>query len=417
MSIVYYYIFKLLIYVRKRDSVRLMQKDFHYYATYCAAFLAGYTHEDALEICWSAQHVDNCTRHFLTAVKGPKSVATTQLSGELGKFPTNRIGRQEITRVWSAFHCLPYDLYASFSRYRSKAYKHRFRLICKPNGSLLKDTVELAKEGGNEAVGIAMHVLADTWAHSYFAGTPSLVINNFYSSIYEMDRETGAEKRIRLHINVASGDDLEANKYKHTVFQDDESSIMHLGHGRIGHLPDYSFIKYRYRPAWMRGDFVIKDNPSEYWHAFCQMVTAMQYLNGTIPEFNLDTYAEDTCAEWKDEIMKCICKRQEDGCSDWESLATKLSGKEIPPYNRDAHNQEYLISKGGFDTFLGRYFIAAKRHKEMVADAVRKSGNPLCGKWNSIFPYDSRSERKNVNKFKRFLAQKNAESLEQEDKQ
>ena len=50
MSIVYYYIFKLLIYVRKRDSVRLMQKDFHYYATYCAAFLAGYTHEDALEI-------------------------------------------------------------------------------------------------------------------------------------------------------------------------------------------------------------------------------------------------------------------------------------------------------------------------------------------------------------------------------
>ena len=27
---------------------------------------------------------------------------------------------------------------------------------------------------------------------------------------------------------------------------------MNLGHGRAGHLPDYSFAHYRYQPAWGR---------------------------------------------------------------------------------------------------------------------------------------------------------------------
>jgi len=35
-----------------------MQKDFHYYATYCAAVIAGYNHEDSLTIAYSAQFVD-----------------------------------------------------------------------------------------------------------------------------------------------------------------------------------------------------------------------------------------------------------------------------------------------------------------------------------------------------------------------
>ena len=35
-----------------------MQKDFHYYATYCAAVLAGYSHEESMRLCTSAQFVD-----------------------------------------------------------------------------------------------------------------------------------------------------------------------------------------------------------------------------------------------------------------------------------------------------------------------------------------------------------------------
>ena len=59
-----------------------MQKDFHYYATYCAAFIAGYSHEESLDIAYSAQFVDLCSRTLLSKLKAPLSAATTQLQLE-----------------------------------------------------------------------------------------------------------------------------------------------------------------------------------------------------------------------------------------------------------------------------------------------------------------------------------------------
>lgn len=98
---------------------------------------------------------------------------------------TDLIGLQNITRIWSSFHFLPGDLYAA-KNFRTKRYLNKYRLICNPNGTLVKDTVMLAKSKPLQAVGIAMHVLADTWAHRFFAGTPSLVINNTTKDFVEM---------------------------------------------------------------------------------------------------------------------------------------------------------------------------------------------------------------------------------------
>ena len=66
-----------------------MNKDFHYYATYCAAIIAGYSHEEALDICYCAQFVDLCTVSFLKSVDGPEAAATTQLQLELADARTD----------------------------------------------------------------------------------------------------------------------------------------------------------------------------------------------------------------------------------------------------------------------------------------------------------------------------------------
>ena len=62
-----------------------MNIDFHYYATYLAAIIAGYSHEESSEIAHSAQFVDCCTRTILTSIKAPLSAATTQSQVELIK--------------------------------------------------------------------------------------------------------------------------------------------------------------------------------------------------------------------------------------------------------------------------------------------------------------------------------------------
>ena len=86
-----------------------MQIDFHYYATYSAAIIAGYSHNEALDIAYSAFMVDQCTEKFLTKLEAPKIAATTQIQMELIDANTDILGLQNMTRIWSSFHFLPRD--------------------------------------------------------------------------------------------------------------------------------------------------------------------------------------------------------------------------------------------------------------------------------------------------------------------
>ena len=100
-----------------------MQMDFHYYATYAAAFLAGYSHEESMAICYSAQFVDECSKTYLKGIKAPRSAATTQLQEELADARADLLGLQDITRIWVSFHFLPRDLHRNPKLRCSRAYR------------------------------------------------------------------------------------------------------------------------------------------------------------------------------------------------------------------------------------------------------------------------------------------------------
>ena len=358
-----------------------MQKDFHYYATYAAAILAGYTHEESLTICYSDQLTDLCSKSFLSKLGGPLSAATTQLAMEMADARTDLVGRQDITRIWASFHFLPYDLNVA-RKGCSKLYLHKYSLICNPNSDLVTETVTLGKSS-LQATGIAMHVLADTWAHRYFAGTPSLVINNTDSYFFELlpEGEGFREKRITFRHNPTAPDDLEKGVYTNSLFQASENAIMNLGHGRAGHLPDYSFIRYKYLPAWGDYEEVIKDNPRDYYMAFCQMIEAMKALRGSAPAFEKDRYDFEAAAPYEEEIRAILEKRQPDTCENWKAFGEKLSGQTVPDFDLQQYQKEYLDAapeeKNG--TFLGKYFLAALAQKSMVTNRIFRSGSLLAG--------------------------------------
>ncbi len=361
-----------------------MNKDFHYYATYCAAIIAGYSHEEALDICYCAQFVDLCTVSFLKSVNGPEAAATTQLQLELADARTDMIGLQEITRIWSSFHFLPRDLFRARGGHCGKTYMDKYRLIAGPNGELVKDTVELAKGKPLQAVGIAMHVLADTWAHRYFAGTPSLVINSTNEYFYEIMEEDGRIVEYPVHFihNPSKPDDLDTHTYTNSLAQNRESSIMNLGHGRAGHLPDYSFIRYKYMPAW--GDYkeIVKDNPHDYMCAFTQMIYALKYIRGVYDRFEIKKYDKDAVEPYKDEIISILTKRQLDSCDDWKAFGEKLSGKKIVDFDLEKYKDEFLSAENvdaQFETFLGNFFVAAMDQKSMVTAKIYRSGNLQAG--------------------------------------
>ena len=359
-----------------------MQEDFHYYATYCAAILAGYSHEESQIICYSAQLVDLCSKTLLTKIQGPLGAATTQLPLELMDARTDIISLQDITRIWASFHFLPKDLYAHIPK-RPKIYMNKYRLICGPNGDLLVKTVELAKGKSLQHVGIAMHVLADTWAHMYFAGTPSLVINNTDSEFYEILEKDGEEitRQVKFRHSTSAPDDLENGIFTNSLYQGSEYSIMNLGHGRAGHFPDYSFAKYKYLPAWAEYHAVTKDNPNDYVKAFKQMVYALRYLRGSIETFEKDTYDESIAEKYGERLRKIITKRQLIASEDWKNFGEGLSGEKIKKFDLDEFQDEYILCpemlKG--DTFLGKFIEGALAQKGMVTDEIFKSGNLATG--------------------------------------
>ena len=359
-----------------------MQEDFHYYATYSAAYLAGYSHEESLAIAYSAQFVDCCSRTLLDKLNGPKSAATTQTSIELAESDGLITTRQDMTRIWASFHFLPGKLDEKYPKRRSHRWLEKYRMICDPNNPLVYDTVMLAKRGGLEACGLAMHVLADTWAHRYFAGTPSLVINNatdFYEIYTEHDEQK--ERKISFNHNPKSPDDPELRRYTNSLYQSSETSIMNLGHGRAGHLPDYSFIRYRFLPAWGEYEYISKDNPTDYYHAFCQLVYAMKFLIGTYPYFETDRYDWAGVSPYKDKIMAILEKRQISANEDWKAFGESLSGHEIEDFRLSKYQKEYLeADKDSKDeTFLGRFFLAALAQKSMVTNKIFISKSRLAG--------------------------------------
>lgn len=357
-----------------------MQLDFHYYATYCAAYLAGYSHEECLKICYSAQFPDNCTRTFLAGVRAPVSAATTQTAIEMADANTDPVGLQDITRIWASFHFLPYDLNADVKK-GGKAYKNKYRLICNPNGELLKETVNLVKDKSLEAVGMAMHILADTWAHRYFAGTPSVVINSTNNYFYEILEENGEWTERFVNFKHTPGEDIDKCSYINSLGTDSESSVMNLGHGRAGHLPDYSFMRYKFMPAWNDYKVIYKDNPEDYYHAFCQMIYAMTFLRGGAGTFETGVYATDIARPYDEEIHGIIEKRQLDASADWKAFGEKLSGKEIPDFSVEVFRTEYMNASDEKkdDTGLGKFILASLAHKSMVTNRIYRSGSMLAG--------------------------------------
>ena len=223
-----------------------------------------------------------------------------------------------------------------------------------------------------------MHVLADTWAHMNFAGTPSLAINNTSNDFYEILFD-GTLAKINFKHSPGAIDDIENSSYNSTVFNPSETNILNLGHGHAGHLPDYSFIRYKYLPAWGNYREFLKDNPADYRKAFGQMIFAMKYLKGDVKVFELDTYDEEVIKPYSEKITRILTKRQMDASEDWKAFGEELSGQKIPDFDVSAYVEEYKNAEDKNDTFLGRFILAALSQKSMVTNKIFSSGNTLAG--------------------------------------
>jgi Family of unknown function (DUF6765) len=129
-------------------------------------------------------------------------------------------------------------------------------------------------------LGIWMHAYADSGAHMYYAGTPAWHINEAHESVYD---RTDGQKRLIIWlfgnwyaIKGVEGCAPTCPWPKKACFK----SVFYHGHARMGHLPDYPWMKYEYQPMWLsKKHKIVKDNPAEYIRTLKEMIWALAFQN------------------------------------------------------------------------------------------------------------------------------------------
>lgn len=130
-------------------------------------------------------------------------------------------------------------------------------------------------------LGVRAHVVADTWAHQDFCG-----LNNVLNTYWDVDGAAVGRQAINYDDGTTSGWAKQVLDFKHRFKNANLEAVpngtSYLGHGWMGHLPDFSFVKYQYKPCWADPSEgpVERNNPEEYRKAWVELVSLFSQASG-----------------------------------------------------------------------------------------------------------------------------------------
>lgn len=166
-------------------------------------------------------------------------------------------------------------------------------------------------------LGVRAHVLADTWAHQDFCGL-SNVLNTYWDVKYDPSSWNPSKWGLgRQSINY---DDGTTNGWKNQVLscsaklgvwsssnlEAAPNGTSYLGHGWMGHFPDFSFAKFQYKPCWSNpaNAPIERNNPEQYKFAWLEMVSLFSQANN--PQNKVDPTNTNFQTTWLNPAIKAI---------------------------------------------------------------------------------------------------------------
>ena len=126
-------------------------------------------------------------------------------------------------------------------------------------------------------LGVRSHVIADTWAHQDWSG-----VNHKINTYWDIDQALIGRQAIRYQDIGDEWHKAVLSSSQHENLQAVPNGTSYLGHGWMGHFPDYSFIKYQYRPCWQKTSAgpLIRDNPEQYRYAWVELCSLFSQALG-----------------------------------------------------------------------------------------------------------------------------------------
>lgn len=262
-----------------------MQIDMHYHATFCMAYAAGFTAEDAQQIATASQFVDDNNsdgRKELEFKDGSAFYLTAT-----AHHPTNlsNLDDEEQRTVWVPFHFIPGNEGDSYME----------KLITTKDSRISQEIVSHVLDGKPKSyylqqLGIVSHCYADTFSHYGFSGLASpLNIINFDSIIkhellpHVLEYVEGKEEPFKSKYGHEAK--REGHRFVDFVTETIKSKVANvaaLGHGAALTYPDRPYLSWEFyyevdRVPCTREDDLkhsVRNNPKTFLEA-CEKLHAM----------------------------------------------------------------------------------------------------------------------------------------------
>lgn len=249
-----------------------MQIDFHHATTYVLARMAGFPHEEADIIAYSAQYIDDSIVGGLLRFKGGPMYYRAPSAHAMEDIK-HHLQTEENYVVWSIFHFLPGNEGKIIGDPTSGDFYDK--IICKPDSEVARKMIEECikyheEEYSLHRLGITMHVYADTYAHQGFAG-----IMHEINAVTDVDLENEAEGVF---------DDFKSNFLSKTFA---------MGHGAVLTNPDKPYLRWSYTDS--KDKRITRDNTKIFMEACGRLLgELLKYRVETIEGFIPDsTHTEE----------------------------------------------------------------------------------------------------------------------------
>ncbi len=240
-----------------------MQIDFHHTVTYVVARTAGFNHQDADIIAYSAQYVDDAVKDR-TVLFEDKSMYSHISSAHKVVDYKNLLKRSN-HMVWIPFHFLPGNEGKKAGENQDEDFVKK--IICKPDSHVAQDMIHACIQDKDSdyalhRLGITMHVLADTWAHQEFAG-----INDKINKIERLHDDDEFSFSLFQRFKNLVGDIFDVVKSSFV------GETLPLGHATALTHPDLPYQEWSYLDS--SDEKKSRNNPDEFTKAACGMYQAM----------------------------------------------------------------------------------------------------------------------------------------------
>jgi hypothetical protein len=298
-----------------------MDKDFHYYGIGFIARAAGFNKQDALTIAYASQYVDNSTESEPIRVGDRFFDPVRTAHNGLKAF---NWGVQK--RVYIPFHFIPPNPFM--------ASPESFTFITTPDSPFAGMIFENACREPDElsrliSIGIALHTLADTWAHRGFSGREEPA--NDVEAIFQY--KNGSWKRLILP----------------NIYLD---ILPKAGHAQAGHFPDLPYLRWKYTRSATK-ERIELDNLTDFLHAAQKIHQLLLTVNKTDPASVIPW------EEIKAPIREIFIYPEPDAdkrCRKWQDYFRKVFG-ENSGYKYDAKQwrKEALIPQNEKDVAWDQY--------------------------------------------------------------